>query len=223
MQRSIATPMAIGTTNIQMVTLHMTQMISAVVIQGVQQPSPTRRNNILHRWTNSARKTPTVLNTTWRKVKNALLLLPLLLSSPPSSLLPSTSTWDSPTSVIGEAGAVNRPWDASDPMTLNIGTTNAMALSMISSTTGTHFPTNSNIVKPPNITRPGHEAMTFSIHPSMWSSDGSDFSMMPTRKRVRKGATPVLPARVRERAEVETYWSASMLYCFWEFYGMRWR
>ncbi|KAL7554051.1 hypothetical protein ACHAWF_017423, partial [Thalassiosira exigua] len=100
------------------------------------------------------------------------------------------------------------PHEVMLPSMLNIGTTNVIALSIAASTTGTHFPTNSKTVRTPKTAMAGQLATTFSTQPSIASSSGSDFSMMPTMKRVKNGPTPVFPESVRERADVETYWRA---------------
>ena len=84
---------------------------------------------------------------------------------------------------------VNKPHADILPSTLNIGTTNVIPLSITLSITGTHLPTNSNIVNRQNITIDGHDATTVSTHPSNASSDGLAFSIIPTMNSVRNGPT----------------------------------
>mmetsp|Transcript_3800 Transcript_3800/g.6587 ORF Transcript_3800/g.6587 Transcript_3800/m.6587 type:complete len:203 (+) Transcript_3800:333-941(+) len=167
-----------------MVTVVIVHVISTTVSMPVSHPTPIIRTNILVRCIDSARQIPKMMRTICRKRSAPEATLSCRRPSP--SAVPSSK--------------LTRPIVLSVPNTDMNGTIQIMTESTISSRTGTHFDISSITAMMPKNNRPGQLATIFSIVSPIDNKSGLAFSMIPTRNRVRKGATPSFPATTSDTA-----------------------
>mmetsp|Transcript_45971 Transcript_45971/g.68410 ORF Transcript_45971/g.68410 Transcript_45971/m.68410 type:complete len:217 (+) Transcript_45971:411-1061(+) len=186
--------MEMGRMNSAMVIVQMTHVASRTVIHAVNHPTPINRTNILAACMARDKMIPKQISMNCQNQRNVPVM------KDPSASMRASPPYSSITASAPDVSILNNPNVDILPKILITGTMNVMTESTISSSTGMHLASSSAVVRPPKRSMENHDARSVSTPPVMLSMSGFDFSIIPTRNKVRNGETPVLPPTTKETA-----------------------